>query len=71
MQAFFNAYNLDLRDDEASYNQIYIGSGLNNEANFVMTGLMVGFTFNFGFFLSTSINHQDSAQVLQSFFKYR
>ncbi|KAL0685061.1 hypothetical protein Bca4012_051909 [Brassica carinata] len=40
VQAFFNAYNLDLRDDEASYNQIYIGSGLNNEANFVMTGLM-------------------------------
>ncbi|KAF2563807.1 hypothetical protein F2Q70_00018064 [Brassica cretica] len=41
VQAFFNAYNLDLRDDEASYNQIYIGSGLNNEANFVMTGLMI------------------------------
>uniref|UniRef100_M4DCY5 Neprosin PEP catalytic domain-containing protein n=1 Tax=Brassica campestris TaxID=3711 RepID=M4DCY5_BRACM len=57
VQAFFKAYNLDLRDDEASYNQIYIGSGLNNGDNFLMTGLMINpslygndSVWTFGFF---------------------
>ncbi|CAH2072210.1 unnamed protein product, partial [Thlaspi arvense] len=38
--AWFNGFNLNIEQDQASYSQIYIGSGLNNEVNFISTGLM-------------------------------
>ncbi|VVB14074.1 unnamed protein product [Arabis nemorensis] len=40
VEAFFDGHNLNIGKDQASYNQIYIGSGLNNEVNFISAGLM-------------------------------
>ncbi|KAL1212620.1 Protein neprosin [Cardamine amara subsp. amara] len=41
VEGWFNAYALNIGNDQASYSQIYIGSGLNNEVNFIQAGLMI------------------------------
>lgn len=47
VEAWFSIiHNLNIGRDQASYTQIYIGSGLNNEVNFIEAGWMVGFIFD-------------------------
>ncbi|VVB17290.1 unnamed protein product [Arabis nemorensis] len=46
VEAWFSGYNLDIGKDQASYSQIYIGSGSNNQVNFISAGFMI----NPGFF---------------------
>ncbi|KFK27785.1 hypothetical protein AALP_AA8G429100 [Arabis alpina] len=46
VEAHFDGHNLNLGKDQSSYSQIYIGSNLNKEINFISAGMMV----NPGFF---------------------
>ncbi|CAN8252270.1 unnamed protein product [Cochlearia groenlandica] len=39
--AWFDGHNLNVGKDQASYSQIYIGSGLNKQINFISAGLMI------------------------------
>ncbi|CAH2044433.1 unnamed protein product [Thlaspi arvense] len=41
VEALFDGYNLNVGKNQASYNHIYLGSGVNNEVDFISTGLMV------------------------------
>ncbi|CAL9241666.1 unnamed protein product [Arabidopsis halleri] len=41
IEAWFNGYTLNISKEQASYSQIYIGSGLNNEVNFIQAGYMI------------------------------
>ncbi|KAL1212648.1 Protein neprosin [Cardamine amara subsp. amara] len=38
--AWFDGFPLNIERDQASYTQVYIGSGLNNQVNFIQTGYM-------------------------------
>ncbi|XP_006282377.2 uncharacterized protein LOC17876699 [Capsella rubella] len=40
ISARFNAYKLDIGEDQASYSQMYIGNGYYGEFNFISAGLM-------------------------------
>ncbi|AED97317.1 unnamed protein product [Arabidopsis thaliana] len=41
IEAKFNAYNLNIGEDQASYSQMYLGSGHYGEVNFISTGMMI------------------------------
>ncbi|VVB10270.1 unnamed protein product [Arabis nemorensis] len=45
VEALFDAYNQFIEPDQASYSQIYIGSGLNNQVNFISAGFMINPSF--------------------------
>nr|VDD26980.1 unnamed protein product [Brassica oleracea] len=56
VEASFEVVSVDIAKDQASYSQIYIGSGSNNEVNFISAGWMVnpslfgdGRTWTYGF----------------------
>ncbi|KAJ4908286.1 hypothetical protein Rs2_11944 [Raphanus sativus] len=56
VEAWFNVFQLDIAKDHASYSSIYIGSGSNNEINFISAGWMInpslfgdGRTWTYGF----------------------
>ncbi|KAL1212640.1 Protein neprosin [Cardamine amara subsp. amara] len=39
--AWFDGFPLNIERDQASYSQVYIGSGLDNQVNFIQTGYMI------------------------------
>ncbi|KAL1224283.1 Protein neprosin [Cardamine amara subsp. amara] len=41
VEAWSGVHNLNIGRDQASYGQIYIGSGLNNQVNFIQAGWMI------------------------------
>ncbi|EOA33263.1 hypothetical protein CARUB_v10022287mg [Capsella rubella] len=41
VEAWFSLHNLKVERDQASYSQIYIGSGSNNQVNFIQAGWMI------------------------------
>ncbi|CAN8267714.1 unnamed protein product [Cochlearia groenlandica] len=41
IEAMFSGYTLNIEKDQASYSQIYLGSGVNNQANFISAGWMI------------------------------
>ena len=45
VEAWFKMFEIDIAKDQASYSQIYIGNGSNNEVNFISAGWMVGLHF--------------------------
>ena len=45
VEAWFKMFELDIAKDQASYSQIYIGNGSDNEVNFISAGWMVGLHF--------------------------
>ncbi|KAG5412071.1 hypothetical protein IGI04_008390 [Brassica rapa subsp. trilocularis] len=56
VEAWFKMFELDIAKDQASYSQIYIGNGSNNEVNFISAGWMInpsffgdGRTWTYGF----------------------
>ncbi|KAL0828257.1 hypothetical protein Bca101_051935 [Brassica carinata] len=56
VEAWFKMFKLDIAKDQASYGQIYIGSGSNTEVNFISAGWMInpsffgdGRTWTYGF----------------------
>uniref|UniRef100_M4DVH1 Neprosin PEP catalytic domain-containing protein n=1 Tax=Brassica campestris TaxID=3711 RepID=M4DVH1_BRACM len=45
VEAWFKMFKLDIANDQASYGQIYIGSGSNTEVNFISAGWMINPSF--------------------------
>ncbi|XP_010494791.1 PREDICTED: uncharacterized protein LOC104771883 [Camelina sativa] len=41
IEAWFNGYTLNISKDQASYSEIYIGSGSDKEVNFIQAGFMI------------------------------
>ncbi|EOA34668.1 hypothetical protein CARUB_v10022239mg [Capsella rubella] len=46
VEAWFSLHNLNIGKDQASYSQIYIGSGMNNQVNFIQAGWMINPSLN-------------------------
>ena len=60
-------FKLDIAKDQASYGQIYIGSGSNTEVNFISAGWMVDLHFTVFFF--NPFDGVDIPKILQIFYR--
>ncbi|CAN7004268.1 unnamed protein product [Brassica oleracea var. botrytis] len=68
IQAWVYGVDLKIEKDQASYSQIYLGSGVNNKINYISAGFMVDFTFYFLFLPLITYDIVGNLKLLQLLF---